>query len=184
MLPALGGVIQHNMTKHKIITVIGARPQFIKAAALSRVFAQHHDLEEIIVHTGQHHDADMSDIFFQELEIPKPRYKLNINGLSHGAMTGRMLEQIDEILLKEKPSAVLVYGDTNSTLAGALSATKLHIPVYHVEAGLRSFNRKMPEEINRILTDHVSTLLFCPTLSAVQQLKKKVLKRTFFMWVM
>lgn len=180
MLPALGGVIQHNMTKHKIITVIGARPQFIKAAALSRAFAQHNDLEEIIVHTGQHHDADMSDIFFQELEIPKPRYKLNINGLSHGAMTGRMLEQIDEILLKEKPSAVLVYGDTNSTLAGALSATKLHIPVYHVEAGLRSFNRKMPEEINRILTDHVSTLLFCPTLSAVQQLKKEGIEKNVF----
>jgi len=162
----------------KIVTVIGARPQFIKAAPVSRAIAEHNrltphasPLTEIIVHTGQHFDAEMSDIFFKEMNIPQPAYNLGINSTSHGAMTGRMLEKIEEILMKEKPDRVLVYGDTNSTLAGALAAVKLHIPVAHVEAGLRSFNRKMPEEINRVLTDHSADILFCPTQQAVNNLK-------------
>lgn len=154
----------------KILTVIGARPQFIKAAALSREIAKHNDIEEIIVHTGQHFDANMSDIFFTEMEIPKPNYNLEINSLGHGAMTGRMLEGIEEILLKEKPDVLLVYGDTNSTIAGALAAKKMHIKVAHVEAGLRSFNMAMPEEVNRILTDRISDFLFCPTQTAVDNL--------------
>lgn len=154
----------------KVLTILGARPQFVKAAALSREFANHKEIQEVIVHTGQHFDQKMSDIFFEEMEIPKPDYFLDINGVSHGAMTGRMLEAIEQVILKEKPDWVLVYGDTNSTLAGALAAAKLHIPVAHVEAGLRSFNMKMPEEINRILTDKVSTLLFCPTDTAVKNL--------------
>jgi UDP-GlcNAc3NAcA epimerase len=157
----------------KITTIIGARPQFIKAAPVSRAIAEHDSLTEVIVHTGQHFDADMSDVFFKELNIPKPDYNLRINSSSHGAMTGRMIEKIEEILIKEKPDWVLVYGDTNSTLAGALAAAKLHIPIAHVEAGLRSFNRKMPEEHNRVLTDHCSDLLFCPSQSAVQNLKKE-----------
>ena len=157
----------------KIITVIGARPQFIKAAALSREFAKHTDINEIIVHTGQHFDANMSEVFFEEMEIPKPTYNLEINSLSHGAMTGRMIEGIEEILLKEKPDLLLVYGDTNSTIAGALAAKKLHIKVAHVEAGLRSFNMEMPEEVNRILTDRISDYLCCPTDSAVNNLMKE-----------
>ncbi|MDP4238494.1 MAG: UDP-N-acetylglucosamine 2-epimerase (non-hydrolyzing), partial [Bacteroidota bacterium] len=128
-------------------------------------------IEELIIHTGQHFDANMSDVFFEEMEIPKPAYQLDIHGLSHGAMTGRMLEGIEAILQKEKPDGVLVYGDTNSTLAGALAASKLHIPVIHVEAGLRSFDRNMPEEINRILTDRISSVLFCPTDTAVNNLR-------------
>jgi len=156
----------------KIITVVGARPQFIKAATLSRQF-QLKGVEELIIHTGQHFDANMSDVFFEEMEIPKPAFQLDIHGLSHGAMTGRMLEGIEEILLKEKPDGLLVYGDTNSTLAGALAASKLHIPVIHVEAGLRSYNMDMPEEINRILTDRISTILFCPTDTAMQNLKRE-----------
>ena len=156
----------------KIITVVGARPQFIKAATLSRQF-QLKGIEEKIIHTGQHFDANMSEVFFEEMEIPKPTYQLDIHGLSHGAMTGRMLEGIEEILLKEKPDGLLVYGDTNSTLAGALAASKLHIPVIHVEAGLRSYNMDMPEEINRILTDRISTILFCPTDTAVNNLKRE-----------
>lgn len=156
----------------KIITVIGARPQFIKAATVSQAFASV-GVEEILVHTGQHFDPQMSDVFFEELEIPAPGYNLGIHGSSHGEMTGRMLEGIEKILIAERPDAVLVYGDTNSTLAGALAAVKLHIPVAHVEAGLRSFNRKMPEEINRILTDHVSTWLFTPNANAVEQLHKE-----------
>lgn len=155
----------------KILTVLGARPQFVKAAALSREFSKRSQIKEVIVHTGQHFDHKMSDIFFQEMAIPKPDHFLDINGVSHGAMTGRMLEGIEQIILSDKPDCVLVYGDTNSTLAGALAAAKLHIPVAHVEAGLRSFNMKMPEEINRILTDRVSTLLFCPTDSAINNLK-------------
>ena len=154
----------------KIVTIVGARPQFIKAAAVSRVIAENELLDEVIVHTGQHYDPNMSDIFFKEMKIPEPDYLFNANGSSHGAMTGRMLEQIESVLMKEQPDCALVYGDTNSTLAGALAAVKLHIPVVHIEAGLRSFNRKMPEEINRILTDHVSRVLFCPTDTAVKNL--------------
>lgn len=156
----------------KILTVVGARPQFVKAATLSRQFAKF-NVDEKIVHTGQHYDANMSDVFFEEMEIPKPIYNLDIHGVGHGAMTGRMLEGIEQIIVKEKPDGVLVYGDTNSTLAGALAASKLHIPVIHVEAGLRSFNMQMPEEINRILTDRISSLLLCPTDTAVQNLRNE-----------
>ncbi|GEQ87208.1 UDP-2,3-diacetamido-2,3-dideoxy-D-glucuronate 2-epimerase [Patiriisocius marinistellae] len=163
----------------KIITIIGARPQFIKSAAISKAVleysAQHPKapVEEIIVHTGQHYDANMSGVFFEQMNIPKPKYQLNINGLSHGAMTGQMLEAIEKILINEQPQWVLVHGDTNSTLAGALAARKLHIKVAHIEAGLRSFNERMPEEANRILTDRMSTLLFVPTDSAIENLKKE-----------
>lgn len=155
----------------KIVTIIGARPQFVKAAVVSRAISENSNIEEIIVHTGQHYDKNMSDIFFDEMDIRKPDYNLNINGLSHGAMTGQMLEAIEKILIKENPNWVVVYGDTDSTLAGALAASKLHIKIAHVEAGLRSFNTKMPEEINRILTDRVSTILFCPTDKAIANLK-------------
>ena len=155
----------------KVVTIIGARPQFIKAAVISRVFKCSAQIIETIVHTGQHFDSNMSDVFFEEMCIPKPHYNLNINGLGHGAMTGQMLEKIEKVLLEEKPDWVLVYGDTNSTLAGALAAKKLHIKVAHVEAGLRSFNMTMPEEINRILTDRISDVLFCPTDKAIENLK-------------
>lgn len=153
-----------------IITIVGARPQFVKAATVSRMIGSMGHFEEKIVHTGQHFDANMSDIFFSEMAIPKPHFQLEIHSLSHGAMTGRMLEQVETLLVSEKPDAVMVYGDTNSTLAGALAATKLHIPLVHVEAGLRSFNMNMPEEINRIVTDRISNLLFCPTQTAVDNL--------------
>ncbi|RYG08499.1 MAG: UDP-N-acetylglucosamine 2-epimerase (non-hydrolyzing), partial [Burkholderiales bacterium] len=151
---------------------LGARPQFIKASPVSRAIAAA-GLTEIIAHTGQHFDALMSDVFFEELAIPKPAYNLEINSLGHGAMTGRMLEKLEEAMLAEKPDMVLVYGDTNSTAAGALAAAKLQIPVAHIEAGLRSFNRRMPEEINRVVTDHISALLFCPTQTAVRNLARE-----------
>jgi UDP-GlcNAc3NAcA epimerase len=158
----------------KIITIIGARPQFIKAAVVSRAMRlRSHEITELIVHTGQHFDSNMSDIFFEELDIPKPDFHLGVGGGSHGQNTGRMLEKIEEVLLQEKPDYVLVYGDTDSTLAGTLAAVKLHIPVAHVEAGLRSFNRKMPEEINRILTDHASDVLFTPTSTALKNLNNE-----------
>lgn len=157
----------------KILTVIGARPQFIKASVVSAAIQKSSGLQEKIIHTGQHFDQNMSDIFFNQLGIPKPDYQLDINSSSHGAMTGRMLEAIEKICLEEKPDRLMVYGDTNSTLAGALAAAKLHIPVAHIEAGLRSFNMRMPEEINRILTDQVSDILFCPTETAVKNLKNE-----------
>jgi UDP-GlcNAc3NAcA epimerase len=157
----------------KIVTIVGARPQFIKAASLSRAISQYSEIDEIIVHTGQHFDINMSDIFFEEMQIPKPNYYLDVNGLNHGAMTGQMLIKIEEILLKEQPDWVLVYGDTNTTLAGALAAKKLHFRVAHVEAGLRSFNMSMPEEINRILVDRISDVLFCPTDTAIGNLQNE-----------
>lgn len=158
----------------KICTVIGARPQFIKAAVVSRSFfinKKRGEGKEVILHTGQHYDDNMSSVFFDELQIPTPDYHLGIGGGTHGQNTGRMIEAIEAVLLKETPDMLLVYGDTDSTLAGALAASKMHIPVTHVEAGLRSFNRKMPEETNRVLTDHVSDILFAPTDTAVQNLK-------------
>jgi len=161
----------------KIVTVVGARPQFIKAATLSRAISRHNSqsvnptIDEKILHTGQHYDTNMSEKFFKELDIPYPHFHLNIGSVSQGAQTGRMLEKIEDILKKELPDFLLVYGDTNSTLAGALAAAKLNIPVAHIEAGLRSFNRKMPEEINRVLCDHISTLLFCPTQTSIKNLQ-------------
>ncbi|MEN9347185.1 MAG: hypothetical protein RLZZ77_696 [Bacteroidota bacterium] len=159
----------------KIITVIGARPQIIKAAAISRAIREHfaHQLQELIVHTGQHYDQNMSDIFFQEMGIPSPDYNLAVGSGNHGAQTAKMIEGLEQIILKEQPNAVLLYGDTNSTLAGAVAAAKLHIPVVHVEAGLRSYNKSMPEEINRIMCDHASTLLFSPTQQGIDNLAKE-----------
>ncbi|MCG8552804.1 MAG: UDP-N-acetylglucosamine 2-epimerase (non-hydrolyzing) [Desulfobacterales bacterium] len=164
----------------KITTIIGARPQFIKAATVSRAIAQQNQnghqvtpVKETIIHTGQHFDTNMSEVFFQELEIPRPDYNLGIGGGSHGKNTGRMIEAIEDVLVREQPDWVLVYGDTDSTLAGTLAAAKLHISVAHVEAGLRSYNRNMPEEINRIVVDQLSTLLFCPTRTAVENLEKE-----------
>jgi len=165
------------MTK-KILTIIGARPQFVKAAVITRLFKKDDSFTEIMVHTGQHFDEKMSDVFFRELDIPKPKYFLNVNSLNHGAMTGRMLEQIEQIIENERPDIVLVYGDTNSTLAGALAASKLHVPIAHVEAGLRSFNKKMPEEINRVLVDHMSDLLFSPTKQAVKNLHDENIRKS------
>lgn len=161
----------------KVITILGARPQFIKAGSVSREIVKQAkggaSIEELIVHTGQHYDANMSDIFFEEMQIPKPAYHLGIGGSAHGAMTGQMIEGVERILLKEQPDWVMVYGDTNSTLAGAIAASKLKIRVAHVEAGLRSYNMSMPEEINRILTDRISSKLFCPTRAAYENLQKE-----------
>lgn len=163
----------------KIITIVGARPQFIKAAVVSRAIEKHNTevhekkIHEIIIHTGQHYDPNMSDVFFTEMKIPTPRYNLGIGGGSHGAMTGMMLEALEDLMLQEKPELVMVYGDTNSTLAGALAAAKLHIPVAHVEGGLRNYDRSIPEEINRVLTDHLSTWIFCPSQLSVDNLAKE-----------
>lgn len=157
----------------KIVTVIGARPQFVKASVVSQALKCHGEIEEYIIHTGQHYDSNMSDVFFDELGIPKPEYFLGVGSGPHGQQTGRMLEGIEGVLIEHRPDLMLVYGDTNSTLAGALAAAKMHIPVAHIEAGLRSFNRRMPEEINRVLTDHVSTYLFTPTQTAMENLVRE-----------
>lgn len=156
----------------KIVTIIGARPQIIKAAALSRAIKNNFSdsIKEIIVHTGQHYDENMSQVFFDELGIPEPNYNLNVGSGSHGKQTATMISGIEEILLQEKPNAIVLYGDTNSTLAGAIASSKIHVPVVHIEAGLRSFNKAMPEEVNRIMCDHVSTLLFSPTKTGFQNL--------------
>jgi UDP-GlcNAc3NAcA epimerase len=165
----------------KIVTVVGARPQFVKAATLSAAIVAERKrgggVEEVMVHTGQHYDQNMSQVFFDQLEVPRPKYNLAVGSGSHGAMTGKMLAAVEQILVDEKPDWLLVYGDTNSTLAGALAAAKLHVPVCHVEAGLRSFEKRMPEEVNRILTDHVSELLLCPTRTAVTNLEREGIVR-------
>ncbi len=157
----------------KIVTILGARPQFIKASTISKKFLEYTSINEIIIHTGQHFDKNMSQVFFSQMGLPAPKYNLGIQSLPHGAMTGRQLEQVEKVLMKEFPDYVLVYGDTNSTLSGALASAKLNIPVIHVEAGLRSYNKSMPEEINRILTDHMSDLLFAPTQTGVDNLIKE-----------
>lgn len=164
--------VERDAVAHKVATIIGARPQFIKAAAVSRAFRAAH-ISEVLIHTGQHFDDNMSDVFFRELDIPTPTFNLGIHGGHHGQMTGQMLGEVERVLIDVKPDVVLVYGDTNSTLAGALAAAKLCIPVAHVEAGLRSFNRRMPEEINRIVADHVSCMHFCPTQAAIDNLRNE-----------
>jgi len=163
------------MNKKKVITIVGARPQIIKASAISRSISLFFkdNIDEVIVHTGQHYDENMSQIFFEELGIPAPNYNINVGSGSHGKQTAKMMEGIEQILVNEKPDAVILYGDTNSTIAGALAAAKIHIPVVHIEAGLRSFNKKMPEEINRISCDHMSTLLFSPTAQGIENLRKE-----------
>jgi UDP-GlcNAc3NAcA epimerase len=164
----------------KILTVIGARPQFIKASLVCKALKEHGGFTETLVHTGQHYDANMSQVFFDELEIPPPHHNLEVGSGGHGEQTGEMLKKLEPIMMSEKPDIVLIYGDTNSTLAGALVASKLHVPVAHVEAGLRSFNRAMPEEINRVIADHLSSLLFCPTQTAIANLKAEGITRNVF----
>lgn len=163
------------MNKKKIITIIGARPQIIKSSAISRAIRTkfQNEIEELIVHTGQHYDENMSEVFFEEMQIPKPHFNLNVGSGSHGLQTAKMMEGLETIFLAEKPAAVIVYGDTNSTIAGGLAAAKIHIPVVHIEAGLRSFNKAMPEELNRIACDHFSTLLFTPTATGLENLRKE-----------
>ncbi|MBR5631341.1 MAG: UDP-N-acetylglucosamine 2-epimerase (non-hydrolyzing) [Bacteroidales bacterium] len=159
----------------KLVTIIGARPQIIKAAALSRAIRNHYadQIQEVIVHTGQHYDDNMSQVFFDELQIPRPDYNLHVGSASHGVQTARMTEGIEALLIKEQPDFIVLYGDTNSTLAGAVAAAKIHVPIVHIEAGLRSFNKSMPEEINRIVCDHCSTLLFTPTKAGLENLKRE-----------
>lgn len=166
------------MSRKKIITIVGARPQIIKASAISRAIGLYfkEEIEEIIVHTGQHYDQNMSQIFFEELGIPKPSHNINVGSGRHGQQTAKMIDGIEKILIEEKPDSVILYGDTNSTIAGALAAAKIHIPVVHIEAGLRSFNKKMPEEINRIACDHMSSLLFSPTKQGIKNLQKEGFK--------
>jgi UDP-N-acetylglucosamine 2-epimerase len=164
----------------RLVTIIGARPQFIKAAVVSYEIAQHRDFREILIHTGQHYDYEMSAVFFKELGLSKPRYHLNVGSKPHGEQTAEILAKLEPLLLKEKPNGVIVYGDTNSTLAGAVCASKLHIPLAHVEAGLRSWNRDMPEEINRVVADHVSDILFCPTETAVKNLAGEGIRHGVF----
>ena len=171
----------------KLLSIVGVRPQFVKAAMLCSSIerwnascAPEDRIQHLLLNTGQHYDFEMAEIFFRQLPLPRPDFHLNVGSGTHGAQTGAMLEKIEDVLLRERPDCVIVYGDTNSTLAGALAAVKLHIPVAHVESGLRSFNRRMPEEINRITADHVSDLLLCPTLSAVQQLRDEGIEQNVF----
>ena len=171
----------------KITTIVGARPQFIKAAPINRAIETHNRkggncrITEILVHTGQHYDHNMSQVFFDQLKIPHPEYNLGVGSGKHGEMTGLMLAKIEEVLLYENPDWVLVYGDTNSTLSGALAGVKLHMPVAHIEAGLRSYDRRMPEEINRVLTDHIAAMLFCPTQTAVKNLEREGVTESVFL---
>lgn len=164
--------------KLKIATIVGARPQFIKVALLSNMLRKHHN--EVLIHTGQHYNQEMSDVFFNELSIPIPEYNLEIGSNSQGAQTGRMIESIETVLVNENPDLVIIFGDTNSTLAGAIAASKLHIPIVHVEAGLRSYNKRMPEEVNRVLSDHVSDLLLCPTNTSVRNLENEGISKNVY----
>jgi len=176
-IDCLKNEIHQNHETLKVVTIVGARPQFIKAAALSRIIRNLPEINEILVHTGQHYDDNMSNVFFDELDLAQPNYNLGISGGKHGEQTGRMLISLEKLLITEAPDMVILYGDTNSTLAGTLAAVKLHIPIAHIEAGLRSFNKKMPEEINRILTDHCSDLLFTPTESGKKNLENEGINR-------